>query len=227
MRRLVEFLLFSAFALLLMLYSGPIIVASLSMLYGDMANVPPAVLGKLMLVSPIFPLLLGLVAVVRLKMAGIALRPLLGFSRRTIASDLLLGAAIGGLGLATAMVSLFLLAPYLPVPPFAQFPVSAHIFFATVGALVPGVCEELYFRGMLIRIGAPAPRWLLVGGSALAFALWHIATPIYLAHTFVLGLLLGAVVVKRQRLAPAIIAHTLANAGFGLWILAGLPLPAA
>jgi len=225
MRRLFEFILFSAFAALLMLYSGPIILASLSAVYGDMANVPPTVLGNLMLVSPIFPLLLGLVAIARLKVAGVAIRPLLGFSRRTIASDLALGAGIAVLGLATAMISLFVLAPYMAVPPFAQFPLHAHIFFATIGAVVPGVCEELYFRGMLFKIGAPAPRWLLITGSAVAFALWHIGNPIYLAHTFVLGLLLGIVVAKRQRLAPAIIGHTLANAGFGLWILAGLPLP--
>jgi membrane protease YdiL (CAAX protease family) len=210
-----------------MVFSETIILAALNGLYGGIANTPPAVLSNLMLVSPLFPLLLGAVAIARLKFAGVGIRRLIGFSRATIADDVLLGAAIGLFGLGTALGSLVLLAPYLEVPPFALMPVTAHIFFATVGAIVPGVCEELFFRGMLFKIAPPAPRWLLVAGSALAFALWHIGNPIYLAHTFALGLVLGAAVAARGRLAPAIIGHTLANALFGAWILAGLPLPTA
>lgn len=225
MRRLVECLLYCAFAVLLMLFNEPMIIGALNAFYGDLGNVPPAVLGNLVLVSPLFPLLLGIVAIVRLKVGGVDLVRLLGFSRSTAGSDLLLGIAVGAIGLATALVSLWLLSPFLAVPPFRQLPLHAHLYLATIGAVVPGVCEELFFRGMLMKVAAPAPRWLLVTGSALAFALWHIASPIYLPHTFILGLILGTVFVARGRLAPAIIGHTLANASFGVWIMSGLPVP--
>ena len=224
-RRLLECLAFCLSAVLLMIFSGSVIIGVLSAIYGDVANAPPSVLANLILVSPAFPLVLGIVAVVRLKIAGTNLSRLIGFSPSTIGGDLLLGVAIGVAGLATALACLWLLAPVLPVPPFHLIPAPAHLYLATVGALVPGVCEELFFRGMLFRIASPAPRWLLVTGTAIAFALWHISTPIYLLHTFLLGLMLGAAFAVKGRLAPAIIGHTLANAAFGVWILAGLPVP--
>ena len=225
MRRFIECLIYCAGAVALMLFSGQLILGALDAFYGDVSQAPPALLRNLIFISPAFPLLLGIVAILRLKAGGIAIGPLLGFSRRTIGADLLLGTLIGALGLAAALISLWLLSPVLPVPPFHLIPVPAHLYLATIGAVVPGVCEELYFRGMLFKIAAPAPRWLLVLGTALAFSLWHISNPIYLPHTFLLGLVLGAVVVARGRLAPAIIGHTLANASFGVWILAGLPIP--
>jgi membrane protease YdiL (CAAX protease family) len=225
MRRFIECLIYSAGAVALMLFSGQLIMGALNALYGDVSQAPPAVLRNLVFVSPLFPLLLGIFAVLRLRAGGIKLGPLLGFSRATVGADLLLGTAIGAVGLGAALVSLWLLSPALQVPPFHQIPVRAHIYLATIGAVVPGVCEELFFRGMLFKLAAPAPRWLIVLGSALAFSLWHISNPIYLPHTFLLGLVLGAAVMARGRLAPAIIGHSLANASFGLWILAGLPLP--
>jgi membrane protease YdiL (CAAX protease family) len=227
MRRFIECLIYCAGAVALMLFSGDLIVGAVNFWYGDLANAPPALLQNLIFVSPAFPLLLGIVAFARLRAGGFAIGEVIGFSRRTIGPDLLLGTLLGGFGLASALISLWLLSPFLPVPPFHQIPVRAHIYLATIGAIVPGVCEELFFRGLLFKLAAPAPRWLLVLGSALAFSLWHISNPIYLPHTFLLGLVLGAAVAVRGRLAPAIIGHTLANASFGAWILAGLPLPGA
>jgi len=227
MRRFIEGFIYCAGAIALMLFSGELIVGALDLFYGDVANAPPALLRNLILISPAFPLLLGFVAFLRLRAGGFGLGAVLGFTRLTIGSDLLLGTMIGGFGLATALISLWLLSPVLPVPPFHQIPVPAHLYLATIGAIVPGVCEELFFRGMLFKVLAPAPRWLIVLGTALAFSLWHVSNPIYLPHTFLLGLVLGAAVAARGRLAPAIIGHTLANASFGAWILAGLPVPGA
>ena len=227
MRRFIECFVYCACAVALMLFSGELIVGALELWYGDLADAPPALLQNLIFISPAFPLLLGIVAIVRLRVGGFALGAVMGFSRLTIGSDLLLGTMIGGLGLAMALIFLWLLSPVLPAPPFHLIPFRAHVYLATIGAIVPGICEELFFRGMLFKVAAPAPRWLIVLGTALAFSLWHISNPIYLPHTFLLGLILGAVVAARGRLAPAIIGHTLANATFGVWILAGLPLPGA
>ena len=67
MRRIIEYLLFCLLALALMHFSSTLIVAALSALFSDMGRVPPAVLSNLVFVSPVFPLLLGLVAILRLR----------------------------------------------------------------------------------------------------------------------------------------------------------------
>ena len=227
MRRVVEFLAFAGGAVALMLFSTPLILSVLTAIYGEVSQVPPSVLGNLIYVSPLFPFLLGVAAVVRLKAAGVSIMRLIGFSRSTIRSDLILGGAIGLIGLLLALVSMSLLSSVAAMPPFHLMTIQTHIYLATVGALVPGVCEELFYRGMLFHIARPAPRWLVVTTTAAAFSLWHIASPIYLPHTFLLGLMLGAAVAVRGRLAPAMIGHSLANAAFGFWIISGLPIPGA
>ncbi len=65
---------------------------------------------------------------------------------------------------------------------------------------------------------------MLLPVSALAFALWHVGTPIYLIHTFVLGMIWGALFLSTGRLAPSIFAHVFANMGFGLLLLSGLEI---
>jgi membrane protease YdiL (CAAX protease family) len=112
--------------------------------------------------------------------------------------------------------------PYFPPVPAADFPPHLHLYFMTVGAVIPGFCEELFFRGMLFRIGANTPGWLLVLLSAAGFALWHLNTPLYLVHTFVLGVMFGVLVLMTKRVAPAAIAHTVANAAFGALLLTGV-----
>ena len=60
--------------------------------------------------------------------------------------------------------------------------------------------------------------------SAGVFAVWHIGSPAYLVHTFLLGLIWGVLFVRTGRLLPAIIAHCTANSLFGLSLYFGLPL---
>jgi membrane protease YdiL (CAAX protease family) len=223
MLRAVEVLFWVALATALMANAEPIIIATLSALYGAPQNAPPVILANLYLVSPIFPLILGLVAAVRLKVGGADLRTAIGFSRATLGRDLAAGSVVAVIGLAVTIASLKLLAPYLSVPPLQAMPTHVHLFFMTIGAVIPGVCEELYYRGMLFKIAENAtPRWPMVLVSAIGFALWHIGTPIYLPHTFVLGLMLGALTVATRRLTPAMIAHTGANAGMGALLVSDL-----
>jgi len=219
MLRVAEVLLWVAAAVALMANAEPIIIAALSALYGAPQNAPPALLANLYLVSPIFPLILGVVAAVRLKLGGDRLRTLIGFSIVDLPKDIALGLAGAAISLAVALTSLKLLAPYLDVPSLQAMPLHAHLYFMTIGAVIPGFCEELYYRGMLLNIAKEPPSWLMVLLSAIGFALWHIGTPIYLAHTFILGLMLGALTVATRRLAPAIIAHTGGNAGLGVLLI--------
>jgi hypothetical protein len=82
--------------------------------------------------------------------------------------------------------------------------------------LVKSRAGHLYFRGMMARVGQALPAALVLVLTAAAFSAWHIGTPAYLPHTFALGLAWGALAFATKRLAPSIVAHTAANAGFGV-----------
>ena len=77
--------------------------------------------------------------------------------------------------------------------------------------LMPGICEELLFRGallgLLLRRGRPGAA---VVWQAVAFALGHI----YLfkfAPTFVLGLAMGWLTLRTRSIWPAMLAHAVHN----------------
>ena len=79
-------------------------------------------------------------------------------------------------------------------------------------ALVPAICEELFFRGLVQRSfeGELAPRtaiWI----TALLFALIHMQ-PILLIPLTGLGLLLGYLAWRSGSILPAILLHLLFNA---------------
>ena len=78
-------------------------------------------------------------------------------------------------------------------------------------ALVPAVCEEVLFRGLLLRALAtrlvPAAAIAL---TALAFAAYHLSV-VQLVPTFTLGLLAGVLAHRAGSVVPAILAHLLNN----------------
>jgi len=79
-------------------------------------------------------------------------------------------------------------------------------------AVLPAVCEELIFRGILAR--SLATRYGPVAGvamSALVFAFYHLSV-IQLIPTFTLGLLAGALTVRAHSVIPAMTAHMINNA---------------
>ena len=147
MRKAIEFLAFSAGACALMLFSTPLILAGLTAIYGEVGQVPPSVLGNLIYLSPLFPLLLGIVAIVRLKAAGVGIGRLIGISGSTIRGDLILGGAIGLIGLLLTLASLSLLSSVAAVPPFQLIPIRTHLYLATIGAVV-----LLFIVGLIRRV---------------------------------------------------------------------------
>lgn len=221
MRALAEVLFWSAAAWLLATNSEPIIIFTLGAVYGNIASTPPVVLQNLIFVSPVFPLILGIVAVIRLKLAHENVWASTGLFGRELPGDALLGVFAGIACIGVAVASLQTLARYMDVPAMHMLPPHVHIYFMTIGAIVPGICEELFFRGMLIRVGSRLPTVLIVILSSVAFSVWHIGTPAYLLHTFLMGLILGILATASGRLAPAIFAHTVANAGMGALLLYG------
>ena len=223
-----ELLLWGGLSVLIATHTNDIIVFALMTAYGDPASAPPGVMSKLGFVSPVFPLLLGILAFIRLKVGGVNISPLIGFSSNTARIDVAIGLIVGAISIAIAVVSLRVMSAYTPAPPFHLMPSSMHIYYASIGALIPGIFEELYFRGMMFRVARAVPKLLVLLFTATVFSLWHISAPIYLVHTFILGLLWGAVAWRTGRLAPSILAHCIANGGFGLLLFSGfkvIPTP--
>ena len=80
--------------------------------------------------------------------------------------------------------------------------------YAVVCLLAP-VAEELVFRGAALRVllqWQPRHRWLMIGLSALIFALAHL-NPAQLLHPFLIGLLLGWMYERTGSVIPGIVYH--------------------
>ena len=86
------------------------------------------------------------------------------------------------------------------------------VLLLVVLAVIPGLCEEVLFRGFLqgglVRVLGNARRGVTV--SALLFAAFHL-DPWRFAGVFALGLFLGAIVARTGSLWPAVIGHVLNN----------------
>ena len=83
-------------------------------------------------------------------------------------------------------------------------------YFA-VGLLAP-VCEELVFRGAILRALLKwTPRhWVAIAISALLFALVH-ANPAQMPNAFVIGLLLGWLYYRTDSVVPGVVYHWMNN----------------
>ena len=125
--------------------------------------------------------------------------------------------APAGLVAAVGLVQLVSLA--LPVPPevvkaFGKELMPPGMSFAELVlfvAVLPGIIEEITFRGLLLsgltRRLRPVPRALAVG---LIFGLFHVAL-FRIAPTAVLGVMLAGVVILSGSIFPAMLWHALDN----------------
>jgi sodium transport system permease protein len=79
-------------------------------------------------------------------------------------------------------------------------------------AIAPAVCEEVLFRGALLRGLAAriSPAAALVAASAM-FSIYHFK-PVQMLPTFTLGLVLGVLSLRAGSILPSVIAHFLNNA---------------
>lgn len=83
-------------------------------------------------------------------------------------------------------------------------------YFA-VGLLAP-VCEELVFRGAILRaLLSWTPRhWVAIAISALLFMLIH-GNPAQMPHAFLIGLLLGWLYYRTDSIVPGVVYHWVNN----------------
>ena len=78
-------------------------------------------------------------------------------------------------------------------------------------AITPAVCEEVLFRGPILRgLARGFPPWLAIGISAALFSLFHL-NPYRLVPTFALGVMLGWLALRTGSLLPGMIMHFLNN----------------
>jgi membrane protease YdiL (CAAX protease family) len=83
-------------------------------------------------------------------------------------------------------------------------------------ALMPGVCEEIFFRGYVqTRLVARWGRWPGIVVSALAFGVIHL-DPMQGLFAFVSGLYLGWMAETFGGVRPGVVAHAANNAIFVL-----------
>ncbi len=95
-------------------------------------------------------------------------------------------------------------------------PVGAIVLLA----IVPAVCEELFFRGMLLgALRNVLWPWTAILVVALIFAAFHYFLQRF-ALTYALGALLGYVAWQTGSLLPCIVIHLMHN---GIMVVAGLP----
>jgi membrane protease YdiL (CAAX protease family) len=79
-------------------------------------------------------------------------------------------------------------------------------------ALLPPICEEILFRGVLARsLATRLPIWAAVGLSAALFSAYHLSL-VQAPATFTLGLAFAFLAIRADSIAPTVLAHGLNNA---------------
>jgi len=79
-------------------------------------------------------------------------------------------------------------------------------------AIIPALCEELVFRGVLARgLATRLPPIAAAAIAALMFSAYHMS-PLQALPTFLLGIVLGVLALRARSVIPAMIAHALNNA---------------
>jgi membrane protease YdiL (CAAX protease family) len=148
-------------------------------------------------------------------------------SLRALAGGLLAGA--GGFYLVSALVEAGV-ERVMPLPPAVRDGMRRVIVPAAgarplavdlaVLAIAPAVCEELLFRGALLRAWQRGGQAAAIGLTALAFGMFHLS--LYkLVPTAVLALVLGTLAARARSVAPAMVAHATNNTLVVLLVRAG------
>jgi sodium transport system permease protein len=77
-------------------------------------------------------------------------------------------------------------------------------------ALLPGICEEIMFRGFIYRFFENKSKWYAIWISAFLFALYHLDPYRFLPVLF-LGVLLGWLLSKTNSIFPSMLSHAINN----------------
>lgn len=144
------------------------------------------------------------------------------FALRRPQARFLLAAGLIGVAAWVPAHELFVLqSRFIPIPAqviesnaqlFAAFADCSLLVPLLLIALLPAVCEELFFRGFLFGgVSSAAGKWTTIITTACIFAVFHILL-IKFPITAALGVLLGYLRWQSRSLAPSILTHLLHNA---------------
>ncbi|TDI31052.1 MAG: CPBP family intramembrane metalloprotease [Acidobacteria bacterium] len=95
--------------------------------------------------------------------------------------------------------------PILPLETGGQF-----LMALAAGAVAAPICEEILFRGFVLRSLAPLGPHVAVWGSALLFGLFHM-DPVRLVPTMVLGVVYGYMAAGTGSVRSSMVAHAVNN----------------
>lgn len=110
----------------------------------------------------------------------------------------------------TEVVSAWLGAPYQTSHyPVADSLLSLFILLLSIG-IIPPICEELLFRGVLITGYTARGMWFAAGVSSFLFAVFH-DNPYRLIELFGAAFVSTLLVIKSGSIIPGIIVHLLTN----------------
>jgi len=92
-----------------------------------------------------------------------------------------------------------------------RMPVAWRVVFVLAGSVLPGVCEELLFRGYmqsrLLKRWSPAQA---IGVTSVAIAVMHM-DPTYMAFVLPIGVWLGYLAWRTNSILPGIACHAFVN----------------
>ena len=78
-------------------------------------------------------------------------------------------------------------------------------------AVLPPICEEILFRGVLARsLATKLPIWIAITLSALLFSAYHLSL-VQAPATLTLGLVFALLAIRADSVVPSIVAHGLNN----------------
>lgn len=97
------------------------------------------------------------------------------------------------------------MAELLKMPDLKMWQVLAVI------AILPGICEEVLFRGFIYRFYQNGSKWLPILASALLFAIFHL-DPYRFLPVLLLGILLGWMLYKSGSIYITMFSHAVNNA---------------
>ncbi len=175
-------------------------------------------------------LLIALPTVIYVKTKGASLKTELRFNRLSFVDALLVAVAFIAAYFVAVFISLLgqiilsmlgnLIVPDIP---FATDP-AEYLVLLFIIAGSAGICEEILFRGFILRAYEKLGMWPNIIITALLFSILHLNIQNMLAPFF-LGIILGFVVYKTNSIFSGIIGHFINNAISVTWGYVIMNLP--
>jgi len=175
-------------------------------------------------------LLVALPAIIYAKAMGISVKRELRFNSLSLTDMLLVAVAFVSAYFVAVFVNLLgeiliSMAGELIIPdiPFASGPAEyLSLLFVIAGSA--GICEEILFRGFMLRAYERFGMWKGIVITALLFSMLHLNVQNLLAPFF-LGLVLGYVVYKTNSIFAGMLGHFINNAISVTWGYVVMNLP--